>query len=340
MAERVPSPARIIFAFHRPCDAPPGGRECGGHRGDSCRLLVWPADTASLAPHRGSFGDGRDDHLPDLLRGDERGVRAGGPVKYNGPRLARPMGNVALGAYRTGDRRLRRGIASASATMTLDARAWLALIIVTTVMCALLFGTAGTLRYGQAWVYVSIFVGASALTTVYLMKNDRALLARRMRGGPTFEKEGTQRVIMVFTSLGFIALLVVPALDRRFGWSDVPVWAVVVGNVLVGIGFYFIFLVYRENTFTAATIEVSAGQKVIATGPYAVVRHPMYASGSLYVFGTPLALGSYWGFLAFAGMTPFLLWRLLDEERILTRDLPGYAEYRQLVRHRLVPMVW
>jgi protein-S-isoprenylcysteine O-methyltransferase Ste14 len=224
--------------------------------------------------------------------------------------------------------------------MTLNARAWLALAILAGVMCALLFGTAGTTRYWQAWVYVSIFVGASVLTTLYLMKNDRALLARRMRGGPMFEKEGTQRIIMVFTSLGFIALLVVPALDHRFGWSTVSVGAVVLGDILVAIGFYFIFLVYRENTFTAATIEVATGQKVIATGPYAVVRHPMYASGSLYVFGTPLALGSYWGFLALAAMMPFLLWRLLDEERILTRDLPGYAEYRQRVRHRLVPMVW
>jgi protein-S-isoprenylcysteine O-methyltransferase Ste14 len=224
--------------------------------------------------------------------------------------------------------------------MTLNARARLALVIVGGVMCALLFGTAGTTKYWQAWIYVSIFLGASVLTTLYLMKNDPALLARRMRGGPMFEKEGTQRIIMIFTSLGFIALLVVSALDHRFGWSAVPVWLVVLGDVLVAIGFYFIFRVYRANTFTAATIEVAAGQKVIATGPYAIVRHPMYASGSLYTLGTPLALGSYWGFLALAAMAPFLLWRLLDEERILTRDLPGYAEYRQRGRHRIVPMVW
>jgi protein-S-isoprenylcysteine O-methyltransferase Ste14 len=224
--------------------------------------------------------------------------------------------------------------------MTLDTRAWLALAIVAVVMCALLFGTAGTTHYWHAWIYVSIFLGASVLTTLYLMKRDRAVLARRMRGGPMFAKAGTQRMIMVFTSLGFIALLVVPALDHRFGWSDVPVWAVVLGEVLVVIGFYLIFLVYRENSFTAATIDVAPGQKVIATGPYAVVRHPMYASGSLYMLGTPLALGSYWGFLALAAMMPFLLWRLLDEERILTKELPGYAEYRQRVRHRLVPMVW
>jgi Bacterial protein of unknown function (DUF899) len=132
--------------------------------------------------------------------------------------------------------------------MTLDTRAWLALAIVAVVMCALLFGTAGTTYYWHAWIYVSIFLGASVLTTLYLMKRDRAVHARRMRGGPMFEKEGTQRIIMVFTSLGFIALLVVPALDHRFGWSAVPVWGVVLGDVLVAIGFYFIFLVYRENT--------------------------------------------------------------------------------------------
>src|SRR5215467_12616128 len=160
-----------------------------------------------------------------------------------------------------------------------------------------------------------------------------------MRGGPMFEREGTQRIIMVFASLGFIALLVGPALDHRFGWSAVPIWGVVLGDVFVVVGFYFIFLVYRENTFTAATIEVVAGHQVITTGPYAVVRHPMYASGSLYMLGTPLALGSYWAFLALAGMLPFLFSRLLDDERILTRDLPGYAEYRRRVRHRLVVRV-
>ena len=224
--------------------------------------------------------------------------------------------------------------------MTFNARAWQALAIVAAAMCALLFGTAGTTRYWQAWVYVAIFLGASVLTTLYLMKKDRALLARRLRGGPMFEKERTQRIIMAFTSIGFIALLVVPVLDHRFGWSAVPVWAVVLGDVLVAIGFYLISLVYRENSFTAATIEVAAGQKVIATGPYAVVRHPMHASGSLYMLGTSLALGSYWGFVVLAAMTPFLLWRVLDEERILTRNLAGYAEYRQRVRHRLVPLLW
>jgi protein-S-isoprenylcysteine O-methyltransferase Ste14 len=115
---------------------------------------------------------------------------------------------------------------------------------------------------------------------------------------------------------------------------------VILGDILVVIGLYFIFLVYKENTYTSATIEVAEGQKVISTGPYALVRHPMYASALLYIIGTPLALGSYWGFLALAFMVSFLIWRLFDEEKFLTKNLPGYAEYRKKVHYRLVPYVW
>jgi protein-S-isoprenylcysteine O-methyltransferase Ste14 len=137
-----------------------------------------------------------------------------------------------------------------------------------------------------------------------------------------------------------VALLVVPALDHRHGRSAVPLGGVVAGDALVALGFYFIFLVYRENTFTSATIEVAPNQTVVSTGPYAIVRHPMYASGLLYLLGTPLALGSLWGLAVLAGMLPFLIWRLLDEERLLTEQLPGYRDYRQKVRYRLVPGVW
>jgi protein-S-isoprenylcysteine O-methyltransferase Ste14 len=131
--------------------------------------------------------------------------------------------------------------------MTLNAQAWLALVGLGLVMGLLLFVPAGSIRYWQAWVYLSVFMGASVLTTIDLMTRDPALLKRRMRGGPTAEKQPTQRVIMLFTSLGFIALLVVPALDYRFGWSAVPIYAVLAGNLLVAVGFYFIALVYRET---------------------------------------------------------------------------------------------
>ena len=226
------------------------------------------------------------------------------------------------------------------AMKSLGARAWFALTILTGVMGLLLFVSAATVHYWQAWAYLSLFAGASALTTLYLLREDPALLERRMSGGPTAEKRPAQKLIMLCTSIAFIGLLVLPALVHRFGWSSVPLASVVAGDVLVAIGFWPISLVYRENTFTSATIEVAEHQKVISTGPYAIVRHPMYASASLYLLGTPLALGSYWGFAAIAAMLPFLVWRLLDEERFLAKNLSGYAEYQKRVRHRLVPFVW
>lgn len=218
--------------------------------------------------------------------------------------------------------------------------AWLSLVILTVVMGVLLFGVAGTFDFWQAWVYLAIFSGAAALITLYLIRRDPALLQRRLKGGPTAETRPVEKVIMLATSVGFIALLVVPALDRRYGWSSVPLYAVVAGNALVAIGNYLIFLVYRENTFSSATIEVAADQRVISTGPYAIVRHPMYASGLLYLAGMPPALGSYWAFVPMVGMLPFLVWRLFDEERLLQEKLPGYRAYQKNVRYRLLPGIW
>lgn len=203
-----------------------------------------------------------------------------------------------------------------------------------------LFVSAGTIHYWQAWLYLAVYAGASLLISLYLVKHDPALLKRRLSGGPTAEKRTTQKVIMFFASVGFLALLVVPALDYRFGWSTVPLPVVILGNILVVVGFYLVLLVYKENTYTSATIEVAENQTVISTGPYALVRHPMYASASVYLIGTPLALASYWGFLALAFLLPFLIWRLMDEEKFLARNLPGYIEYQKKVRYRLVPYVW
>jgi protein-S-isoprenylcysteine O-methyltransferase Ste14 len=221
--------------------------------------------------------------------------------------------------------------------MAANTKAWVGLVVLAFAMALLLFIPAGGVHYRQAWVYLAIFFAASVLTTLYLMKNDPALLSRRLKGGPIAEKEWAQKIIMLFTSIGFIALLVVPALDFRFRWSSVPAWLVLIGDMLVAAGFYFIFRVYKENTFTSATIEVAENQKVISTGPYAVVRHPMYASALLYLVGTPLALGSYWGIVALLATMPFLIWRLLHEEAFLAKNLPGYAEYMNTVRWRLVP---
>jgi len=223
---------------------------------------------------------------------------------------------------------------------SLNVRAWLALAMLALVMGLLVFVPAGTVDYWQAWLYFATFFGGGALLTLYLMKRDPALLERRMKGGPTAEKRPAQQVIMAGTSLCFIALIVLPAFDHRYRWSSVPATVVLAADVLVAVGFYFIFLVYKENTFTAATIQVVANQKVVSTGPYAIVRHPMYASGLLYLLGTPIALGSYWGVIPFVCLLPFLIWRLFDEEQLLGETLPGYREYQRKVRHRLLPGIW
>jgi protein-S-isoprenylcysteine O-methyltransferase Ste14 len=223
---------------------------------------------------------------------------------------------------------------------TLKKKALRGLLILFLVMAALLFLPAGTFRWWQAWAYLVVFFSASIAITLYLGKHDPELLKRRLRGGPWAEKERAQKIIMVFTSIGFIGLIVVPALDFRFGWSAVSLWLVAVGDMLVAVGYYIIFLVYQENTFTSATIEVAEDQKVISTGPYAIVRHPMYAGALLYLLGTPLALGSWWGFAPLAATLPFLIWRIFDEEEFLAKNLSGYAEYRDQVEYRLVPEVW
>ena len=224
--------------------------------------------------------------------------------------------------------------------MTLNARAWIGLTAVAAVMAFVLFVSAGTLRYGPAWGYLAVFFGASLLMTLDLMRTDPALLARRLHGGPAAEARPAQQIAMLCASAGFLALLVVPGLDYRFGWSHVPAAVIIAGDVLTTIGLYAVFLVYKVNTFASATIEVTGGQHVISSGPYAIVRHPMYAGSMLYLLGTPLALGSYWGLLALAAMMPALIWRLLDEERFLCTTLPGYSEYTVTVRWRLIPGVY
>ncbi len=228
----------------------------------------------------------------------------------------------------------------AAPASSLAARALFSLVVLAVVMGLLVFGSAGTVRYWQGWLYLAVFFGASLLVTLDLMRRDPALLERRMRGGPTAEKRPAQRLVMLGASVGFISLLVLPALDRRLHWSDVSLGVVLAGDVLVVVGFYFILRVYRENTFTSATIEIAPNQTVVSTGPYAIVRHPMYASALLYVIGTPLALASYWGLIGVAVMLPFLIWRLFDEERMLVSSLPGYVEYQRKVRHRLIPFLW
>jgi protein-S-isoprenylcysteine O-methyltransferase Ste14 len=223
---------------------------------------------------------------------------------------------------------------------SLNARAWISLVVLEAVLAAVLFLCAGTTRYRQGWIYLLLLFLMAAGITVDLMRRDPALLERRMKGGPAAEPRPLQRFLMLGASAGFFGLIVIPALDFRYKWSSVPVALVVTGDVLFVLGFLLIARVYRENTFTSATISIADGQRVISSGPYAMVRHPMYAGALVYLAGTPLALGSYWGFLALIFIVPFLVWRLVDEEHLLVRELPGYADYRQEVRYRLVPFVW
>lgn len=207
-------------------------------------------------------------------------------------------------------------------------------------LAVLIFLAAGTLSYWQGWLFIANFCGWSVAMTVYFIRRDPELVERRLRVGPAAEREPAQKRIQLFMSVVIIALLIGSVLDWRFGWSAVPVSVVILGNGLIAAGYIACFVVLRENSFASATVEVREGQRVISSGPYALVRHPMYA-GALPLFaGMPLALGSWWGL---AGMIPIvagLAARLLDEEKHLVRDLPGYDAYRRKVRYRLVPGLW
>jgi len=204
----------------------------------------------------------------------------------------------------------------------------------------ILLATAWTLDFWQAWVYLFVFAASAALITAYLWKNDPKLLERRVNAGPGAEKEKSQKRIQVSASLVFIGVMILPSLDHRFSWSHVPLSVVIAGDVFVALGFLVIFIVFRENTFSAATIEVAPDQKLISTGPYAIVRHPMYSGALVMLLGTPLALGSWWGLLVFIPMIFVIVWRLLDEEKFLSKNLSGYKEYCEKVQYRLVPFIW
>jgi protein-S-isoprenylcysteine O-methyltransferase Ste14 len=222
----------------------------------------------------------------------------------------------------------------------LELKAFGGLLFLLLVMSTLLFLPAWTFDYWQAWAFLAVFFSSAMAITAYLMKKDPKLLGRRVHAGPTAEKETSQKIIQSITSLGFIAMLVIPALDHRFAWSTMSLYLEVAGEVLVAIGFLIVFLVYKENTFTSATIELAPEQKVISTGLYAVVRHPMYMGALLLLVGMSLSLGSWWGLFVLLIIIPALVWRLFDEEKFLARNLSGYLEYRKKVRCRLIPLVW
>jgi protein-S-isoprenylcysteine O-methyltransferase Ste14 len=204
----------------------------------------------------------------------------------------------------------------------------------------LLFLPAGTLNYWQAWVVIAIFVLGSIAIGIYLSVHDPELLERRKQAGPQAETRPVQKIIMLILTAALVGMLVLSALDHRFGWSEIPAPVSVVAQVLAALGLYITFLVVKENSFSASTVRVFKDQKVVSTGPYALVRHPMYTGTLLLVLATPVALGSWWGLLPVLLVIPVLVWRILDEEKLLNAELPGYADYASRVRYRLLPHGW
>ncbi|OBF26301.1 hypothetical protein A5724_31745 [Mycobacterium sp. ACS1612] len=204
----------------------------------------------------------------------------------------------------------------------------------------LVFAPAETFDYWRGWAFIAVFAAATLIPSVYLAATNPAALQRRMRAGPAAESRPLQKLIITFAFLTLGAMIVVSVLDYRFGWSSVPAAVSVVGDVLVGVGLLIAMGTTIQNGYAAANINVEADQKVVSTGMYSVVRHPMYSGNVVLMIGVPLALGSYWALLLVIPGMAVLAARILDEEKALTSDLMGYDEYAQRVHYRLVPGVW
>ena len=204
-------------------------------------------------------------------------------------------------------------------------------------MLAMFFLPAGSFAFWQAWVYLTLIFVCMLAFLIYFLKNDPKLLERRMRSK---EKETEQRLTIAIMSVCFLFTFLLPGFDKRFGWSDVPVTVVIIADGVVLLGYGFVFLVLRENSYASRIIEVEEDQQVISSGPYAIVRHPMYLGAGLMFLFTPLALGSYWTLIPSILMIFVLVPRIYNEEKVLERDLDGYREYMQKVRYRLIPGIW
>ncbi len=202
-----------------------------------------------------------------------------------------------------------------------------------------LFLLAGTLNYWQAWVFTILFMAMVTQQGIYLSLKDPELLERRKQIAPAGEST-RQKIFIIIGLLGDVCLIVFSALDHRFGWSQMSPFVSLLGDGLVVLSFLVYYLVFRVNSYAASSIQTFESQKVISTGPYARVRHPKYVGDIILIVGIPLALGSWWGLAFIVLVIPALVWRILDEEKLLKKDLPGYVEYTQKVRYRLVPYLW
>ena len=205
------------------------------------------------------------------------------------------------------------------------------------ILSALLVLPAGTVAYWQAWTFQAVLLIPMILTMAYLLNRDPELLERRLRTG---EKDPAQRRIVALAGALLVTMMLIPGFDRRFGWSHVPVAVVVLAHLLVLAGYGLFIRVLRENRSASRIVAVEAGQRVVATGPYAVVRHPMYAAIAVMGLATPLALGSWWACIPALLLVVVLAARIENEERLLANELTGYREYMQMTSHRLIPGVW
>ncbi len=213
-------------------------------------------------------------------------------------------------------------------------------IVGTAMFGSMLFLPAGTFNYWQAWVFLVVFALSTLTPSIYLLRTNPAALERRMRTGPVAETRPVQKVVIVVAFLSLVALIVVSVLDHRFGWSPVPTAISLVGDVLVAVGLGVAMLVVIQNGYAASTITVESGQKLVSTGLYALVRHPMYTGTIIMMLRVPLALGSYWGLVFVIPGLLELAVRIGDEEQLLKQELEGYSEYAQKVHYRLMPYVW
>jgi protein-S-isoprenylcysteine O-methyltransferase Ste14 len=224
--------------------------------------------------------------------------------------------------------------------MNTNVRATVSSVFGLAVLALLLFLPAGTLNYWQAWVFIATVLVATIFPSIYIARTNPAALQRRMHGGPRAETRTIQKFVITGAFLGLFAMVLLSVFDHRLGWSSVPAWVSLLGDALVAAGLCIAMLVIVQNGYAAATVTVETGQQVVSRGVYKFVRHPMYVGNLIMMSGMPLALGSYWGlFLVIPGVL-VLVFRILDEEKMLTQQLFGYREYTQRVRYRLMPYVW
>jgi len=205
------------------------------------------------------------------------------------------------------------------------------------VLALMLFLPAGTLLYWQGWVYIALLFIPMLLVLAYFLKHDPEVLERRLKSR---EKVKEQKLIIKLFTVVYIAAFLLPGFDRRFGWSSVPTALIIVAEPTALGGYFLFFLALRENRYASRIVEVADAQKVITTGPYALVRHPMYLGFTLLFLATPLALGSFWAMIPFAMVVLVLIPRILSEEKVLTAELEGYQEYKERVKYRLIPGIW